>query len=529
MAAAGLPPGLLFAHEDEVAVEHYLLPRLLGWALPFDGLVLDDDPLSAPPRELLERNGRREEAFFFAEGQARCGKGTRQKRTCAGGGWWEGQKTCAEGDKLRVPGGGGEAAWRKKALNFHCGGAGNKGSTGWVMHEYAVTAPEDLARSPLRLYHIRLSSYGRKQSGAMEVPRVLGLPPGFLFAPEDGDVVASYLLPRVLGQPLPLDGLILDDDPLSAPPWELLERNGRREDAFFFALGQAKTSKGSRQKRTCAGGGFWNGERTCADGQKLRVGAEVVEWRKRALSFQHAGDKGSTGWVMHEYAITAPDHLAESQLRLYRIRFSGHGKKRKRGAEADPSAEESAAPTAARRRVAEEDDTLFGMLMPSSSDPICSSVVLADLADGNAEDDTLLDVLMPSSDPTCSTTVLAEQADGNGVNGEEYHAAAPATVSAGQDLTSSGIDTSWDGFQFLENLDIDELLRSIGDLPSPNLNADAEISSFFSQTAAASAPPYAGLGAGLVAPSAPGMHHGCMDRPADSFFPPVPNQSYAAC
>jgi len=494
MAAAGLPPGLLFAPEDEVAVEHYLLPRLLGWALPFDGLVLDDDPLSAPPRELLERNGRREEAFFFAEGQARCGKGTRQKRTCAGGGWWEGQKTCAEGDKLRVPGGGGEAAWRKKALNFHCGGAGNKGSTGWVMHEYAVTAPEDLARSPLRLYHIRLSSYGRKQSGAMEVPRVLGLPPGFLFAPEDGDVVASYLLPRVLGQPLPLEGLIVDDDPLSAPPWELLERNGRREDAFFFALGQVKSSKGSRQKRTCAGGGFWNGERTCVDGEKLPVGAEVVEWRKRALSFQHAGDKGSTGWVMHEYAITAPDHLAESQLRLYSIRFSGHGKKRKR-AEADPSGDESAAPAAGRRRV--------------------------------AEDDTLLGMLMPSSDPICSSTVLANQADGNGVNGEELQAAA-TTVSAGQDVTS-GIDTCWDGFQFLENLDFDELLRSIGDLPSPNLNADAEISSFFSQTAAASAPPYAGLGAGLVAPSAPGMHHGCMDRPADSFFPPVPNQSYAAC
>jgi len=312
MAAAGLPPGLLFAPEDEVAVEHYLLPRLLGWALPFDGLVLDDDPLSAPPRELLERNGRREEAFFFAEGKARCGKGSRQKRTCAGGGWWEGQKTCAEGNKLRVPGGGEEAAWRKKALNFH-GGGGEKGSTGWVMHEYAVTAPKDLARSPLRLYHIRRSSYGRKQSGAMEVPRALGLPQGFLFAPEDGDVIEQYLLRRILGQPLPLDGLILDDDPLSAPPWELLARNGCKDDAFFFALGQARSGKGSRQKRTCAGGGFWNGERNCADGEKLRVpgGAEVA-WRKKALSFQEGGEKASTGWVMHEYAITAPDHLAES-------------------------------------------------------------------------------------------------------------------------------------------------------------------------------------------------------------------------
>uniref|UniRef100_K3YY98 NAC domain-containing protein n=1 Tax=Setaria italica TaxID=4555 RepID=K3YY98_SETIT len=473
MAAAGLPPGILFAPEDEVAVGHYLLPRLLGWPLPVDGLVLDDDPLSAPPQELLERNGRKEEAFFFAEGQARCRKGTRQKRTCAGGGWWEGQKTCAEGDKLHVPGGGGEeAAWRKKALNFHCSGAGKKGSTGWVMHEYAVTAPEDLARSPLRLYHIRLSSYGRKQSGAMEVPRALGLPPGFLFAPEDGDVVAHYLLPRVLGQPLPMDGLILDDDPLTAPPWELLERNGRKEDAFFFALGQVKSGKGSRQKRTCAGGGFWNGERTCVDGEELRVpglgGKEVVvAWRKKALSFQDGGaEKGSTGWVMHEYAITAPDHLAEPQLMLYRIRFSDHGRKRKRG-EADPCAGE-AAPAAARRRVAE--DTLLHIdMLTSSSDPI----------------------------PICSSTVLADEADVDCVNGAE-HQAAPVTVSAGQDLIPGDIDTSWD-MGFLENIDIDELLRSIEDPSSPNR---------------AVLPAVTDTGAYVDAD--------------DSFFP-VPNQFFAAC
>ncbi|CAM0145809.1 unnamed protein product [Urochloa decumbens] len=511
-AAAGLPPGILFAPEDEVAVEHYLLPRLLGLPLPADGLVLDDDPLSAPPAELLERNGRKEEAFFFAEGQARCAKGTRQKRTCAGGGWWEGQKTCAEGDKLRIPGGGGgdEAAWRKKALNFHSGGGGgSKGSTGWVMHEYAVTAPADLARSPLRLCHIRLSSYGRKQSAAMEVPRELGLPPGFLFAPGDADAVAHYLLPRLLGRRLPLDGLIVDDDPLSAPPRELLERNGRMGDAFFFALGQAKGGgKGARQRRRCAGGGFWNGERTCVDGEELRVpgGEEVIWWRKKALSFQDGGDKGSTGWVMHEYAITAPDHLAASQLMLYRIRFSGHGKKRKRG-EADPcAAGEAAAPAAARRRVAEDD----------------------------------VDMPVPSTDPSCSSssTVLADQqADGNVGNGAE-HQAAPAAAS---DLIHGGgeIDASWD-MSFLDDIDIDELLRSIGDVPAPNtgplpavtagpgtyLDAGGVDSGSFWQMAAA-APPSDGIGAIPVAISAPGMHRGCME-PADSFFFPMPNQSYAA-
>ncbi|PUZ61407.1 hypothetical protein GQ55_4G273700 [Panicum hallii var. hallii] len=503
LRVADLPACLVFAPEDEVAVEFYLLPRLLGWRPQIDGLILEDDPLSAPPWELLERNGRKEEAFFLAEGQVRCGKGTRQKRTCAGGGWWEGQKTCAEGNKLRVPGGGDqEAAWRKKALNFHGGGGGEKGSTGWVMHEYAVTAPEDLARSPLRLYHIRRSSYGRKQSGAMEVPRALGLPPGFLFAPEDGDVVAHYLLRRILGQALPLDGLILDDDPLSAPPWELLERNGCKDDAFFFALGQAKSGKGSRQKRTCAGGGFWNGERSCVDGEKLRIpgpgGADEVAWRKKALSFQEGGEKGSTGWVMHEYAITAPDHLAESQLRLYRIRFSGHGKKRKRG-EADSFADE-AAPASARRRVA--DDAPLEM---STSQPSCSS-----------------------------SMVMVDQADGNCPTDADQLAAAPVSISANQDLNPGiTVDTSLD-LGFLDNFDIDEFMRSLGDLPSTDpcvlpavtdtgayLDADAVGSSFFGQMGS----PYNGVGTGQVASSS--LRRGCME-PADAFFT-GPNQSYAAC
>ena len=502
-----LPACFVFAPEDEVAVEYYLIPRLLGVRPVIDGLILEDDPLSAPPWELLERNGRKEEAFFLAQGQARCGKGTRQKRTCAGGGWWEGQKTCAEGKGLRVPGGGGgtEAAWRKKALNFHGGGGGEKGSTGWVMHEYAVTAPEDLARSPLRLYHIRRSSYGRKQSGAMEVPRALGLPQGFLFAPEDGDVIEQYLLRRILGQPLPLDGLILDDDPLSAPPWELLARNGCKDDAFFFALGQARSGKGSRQKRTCAGGGFWNGERTCVDGEKLRVavpggaGAEVV-WRKKALSFQEGGEKGSTGWVMHEYAITAPDHLAASQMRLYRIRFSGHGKKRKRG-EADSLADE-AAQAAARRRVA---------------------------------DDPLLDI--STSQPSCSSsTVMVDHAYGNCPT-DAGQLAAPVSISANQDLNPGGItvDTSLD-LSFFDKFDLDEFMRSLGDLPSTDpcvlsavtdmeayLDADAVGSSFFDQTGS----PCNGVGAGQVAMASSTLHRGCME-PADSFIAGL-NQSYAAC
>jgi len=64
------------------------------------------------------------------------------------------------------------------------------------------------------------------------------------------------------------------------------------------------------------------------------VGGEEIEWRKYALNFHEEEVKGSTGWVMHEYSITAPPSLAASLQRVYRIRLSGHGRnaqKRKRG------------------------------------------------------------------------------------------------------------------------------------------------------------------------------------------------------
>uniref|UniRef100_A0A0E0HXW5 NAC domain-containing protein n=2 Tax=Oryza TaxID=4527 RepID=A0A0E0HXW5_ORYNI len=163
-----------------------------------------------------------------------------------------------------------------------------------------------------------------------------GLPPGLRFEPKDDELVARFLLARIQGKPLPLHGVILDADPLCAPPWRLLADHGRGDDAFFFAEARAKNGKGSRQKRTVEGGGYWQGQRMCVDGERLVVpdggggGGVEIAWRKYVLSYFADGEKGSSGWVMHEYAITAPADLASSTMRLYRIRFSGHGKKRKR-------------------------------------------------------------------------------------------------------------------------------------------------------------------------------------------------------
>ncbi|KAJ1271918.1 hypothetical protein BS78_06G163100 [Paspalum vaginatum] len=157
-----LPPGYRFVPEDKELVGDYLVPRLLGYALPANE-ILDVDPLSAPPPLLLKAHGRRrrQDAFFFAEGQAKDSRGSRQRRTCEGGGMWQGQTTLVANEWLRVPlpgGGSGAVQWRKKSFNFH---EDKSGSTGWVMHEYAVTAPPDLAASLLRVYRIRCSGHGK--------------------------------------------------------------------------------------------------------------------------------------------------------------------------------------------------------------------------------------------------------------------------------------------------------------------------------------------------------------------------------
>uniref|UniRef100_A0A0E0LJ83 NAC domain-containing protein n=1 Tax=Oryza punctata TaxID=4537 RepID=A0A0E0LJ83_ORYPU len=167
-----------------------------------------------------------------------------------------------------------------------------------------------------------------------------GLPPGLKFDPTDDELVARFLLRRLQGKPLPLNGVILEADPLSVPPWKLLAEHGRGDEGFFFAEARAKNGKGSRQKRTVEGAGVWQGQKVCVDGKKLRVpddgGVEVeIAWRKYMLSFFAEGERGSSGWVMHEYAVTAPAELASSPIRLYRVRFSGHGKKRKREPQSD--------------------------------------------------------------------------------------------------------------------------------------------------------------------------------------------------
>ncbi|XP_066311450.1 NAC domain-containing protein 83-like [Miscanthus floridulus] len=245
------------------------------------------------------------------------------------------------------------------------------------------------------------------------------LPPGYRFVPTDEEVVELCLLPRIQDQPL-LPNDIIEDDPLSAPPWALLEKHGRKHQAFFFAACQAMNAKGNRQKRTCAGHGTWQGQgkrkRQQEEGQevkkKLRVrvhgSAEKmkIEWDKYGLNFQEHGVKGSTGWVMHEYSITAPPEFARSPVRVYCIRFSDHGRNAKKNSrdaqhrgdddefeneeEVDDEAGAIATATCSATAAAEEDPAaLFINEYPPAPQleyDTCFPVMVADVVNPNPAD-----------------------------------------------------------------------------------------------------------------------------------------------
>uniref|UniRef100_A0A0E0CFH5 NAC domain-containing protein n=1 Tax=Oryza meridionalis TaxID=40149 RepID=A0A0E0CFH5_9ORYZ len=166
----------------------------------------------------------------------------------------------------------------------------------------------------------------------MAAAKMAGLTPGFKFEPSDEQLVQFFLLPYLRELPVPLGGLVIRDDPRSVPPWKLFARNGRgdEEDAYFLAPADGE----GRQARTCDGGrGRWIAQRLERTGD-LRLagggGGEAVMFEKHRLNY-HAGEGrcGSTGWVMHEYAVVKPAALG-ARHRACHIAFTGHGQKRKR-------------------------------------------------------------------------------------------------------------------------------------------------------------------------------------------------------
>ncbi|CAD6223856.1 unnamed protein product [Miscanthus lutarioriparius] len=169
----------------------------------------------------------------------------------------------------------------------------------------------------------------------------LGLPPGVRFDPTPEELVEFYLMPRALGQPTAVPGIVIEDAEAttsSRHPWKLLTRNRRTDDdeAYFFERiatsgDDAKGGAAARQDRSCGGGRWtWVGQKRFPDEVlPLRGEGEQVSWGKYSLNLQEGRRKGgSTGWVMHEYTITSPQ--CPCPVKLCHVAFTGHGQKRQR-------------------------------------------------------------------------------------------------------------------------------------------------------------------------------------------------------
>ena len=194
----------------------------------------------------------------------------------------------------------------------------------------------------------------------MSAADALGLPPGVRFDPTPEELVEFYLMPRALGQPTAVPGIIIEDAEAttsSRHPWKLLTRNRRTEDdeAYFFervASGDDARGGAARQDRSCGGGRWtWVGQKRFPDQVlplplPLRGEAEQVSWGKYSLNLQEGRRRkgGSTGWVMHEYTI-APPRCPPCPVKLCHVAFTGHGQKRQRVPDDDGEGEELEAGT----------------------------------------------------------------------------------------------------------------------------------------------------------------------------------------
>ncbi|KAL6595693.1 hypothetical protein ACP70R_048033 [Stipagrostis hirtigluma subsp. patula] len=174
------------------------------------------------------------------------------------------------------------------------------------------------------------------------------LPAAYKFDPTDADLVAYYLLPRAVGLPNPHAHAVIDDDPASCPPWELLRRHGHAgsDHAFFFAPPRDPAGKGPRAKRSVpageyGAGGTWRGQKGQLEDLVLvrggaGGGAEMrIRYKKFNLTYysDDGGDK-TTGWVMHEYLITNPPLRPAAVLARVKIADSATGREQKKAAAA---------------------------------------------------------------------------------------------------------------------------------------------------------------------------------------------------
>jgi len=142
-----LPPGFRFHPTDEELVVQYLRRKVLARPLPAAVIPVVHDVARLDPWDLLGAS--EGEGYFFSLRRAPAtGRGGRRRR--AGSGYW---KTTGKETPVFLHYGGRRQllVGVKTALTFHRSEPSSSSSrTGWVMHEYRLAVPGDLAMAEQR-------------------------------------------------------------------------------------------------------------------------------------------------------------------------------------------------------------------------------------------------------------------------------------------------------------------------------------------------------------------------------------------
>jgi len=142
-----LPPGFRFHPTDEELVVQYLRRKVLARPLPAAVIPVVHDVARLDPWDLPGAS--EGEGYFFSLRRAPAtGRGGRRRR--AGSGYW---KTTGKETPVFLHYGGRRQllVGVKTALTFHRSEPSSSSSrTGWVMHEYRLAVPGDLAMAEQR-------------------------------------------------------------------------------------------------------------------------------------------------------------------------------------------------------------------------------------------------------------------------------------------------------------------------------------------------------------------------------------------
>ncbi|KAI3995659.1 hypothetical protein MKX01_031432 [Papaver californicum] len=146
------------------------------------------------------------------------------------------------------------------------------------------------------------------------------LPPGFVFAPSDQDLLSIYLKIKIEDPSRSFDfPYIPEANIYEYHPQQLLE-GIKEQSAFFFTQRTKRYANGKRPTRTVEGHGYW---RMSGTTNSITEGGRKVG-EKSSLVFniglQSVKPRVATNWLMKEY------HMPDKEWALCEIYLKGHSR-----------------------------------------------------------------------------------------------------------------------------------------------------------------------------------------------------------